>query len=319
MKKLLVLVFLCSVEAVFAQQKPGIAFILKEKDLIPEGIAFDATSGDLYLSSIQKNKIVKINKKGEASDFVRTDQDEIRAVLGMKVDNQNRLWACNNTSESDTVSKESNVHVYDKSGKLVKAYKLRDGKKHLFNDLCFLVNGDTYITDSEGGAIYRIRKGADTFEEFLPAGSLGYPNGITATPDEKKLLVVTGSGLGIVSVDLESKKVASLVHPRFMLIGFDGLYLYKNTLIGIQNNIFPEAVMRLHPTADFSGISKIEFIASNEPEFDTPTTGVLAGDTFYFIANSQLFQVVGNNGRIRNPETLRETIIMKIKLTQKSH
>jgi hypothetical protein len=151
-------------------------------------------------------------------------------------------------------------------------------------------------------------------EEFIAPGGLGYPNGITATPDETKILVVTGSALGIVSIDLQTKKISPVLHPRFMLIGFDGLYLYKNQLIGIQNNIYPEAVMRLNPTRDFGGFSSMEFLASNHPQFDTPTTGVLAGDYFYFISNSQLFQIIGNRGVIKNPATLKETIIMKIKL-----
>jgi DNA-binding beta-propeller fold protein YncE len=314
MKKVFLLLLLFSAELSLAQQKPQTAFIVKEKDLIPEGIAFDPASGNFYLSSIQKRKIVVINKKGEASDFVRTDQDGILSVLGMKVDAQGRLWACNNTPESDTVSKESNVHVYESTGKLSKVYILRDGKKHLFNDVHFLSNGDTYVTDSEGGSVYVIKKGSDQVEEFIPLQSLVYPNGIAATPDEKKLFVVTGSGLGIVSIDLETKKIASVGHPRFMLSGFDGLYLYKNTLIGIQNNIFPEAVIRLYLSADYSGISKMEFIASNEPQFDTPTTGVIRGDYLYFIANSQLFQIIGNRGRIKNQQELNETIIMKIKL-----
>jgi hypothetical protein len=314
MQKIFLFLFLFSTGLSLAQQKPQTAFIVKEKDLIPEGIAFDPGSGNFYLSSIQKRKIVLINKKGEASDFVQADQDGILSVLGMKVDTQGRLWACNNTPESDTVSKESNIHVYEKNGKLFKVFKLNDGNKHLFNDLHFLSNGDTYVTDSEGGSVYVIRKGSDRVEEFIPLKSLGYPNGIAATPDEKKLLVVTGSGLGIVSIDLENKKIASVAHPRFMLIGFDGLYTYKNTLIGIQNNIFPESVIRLYPSSDYSNISKMEFVTSNEPQFDTPTTGVISGDYLYFIANSQLFQIIGNRGSIKNPQALKETLIMKIKL-----
>ena len=314
MKKLFLLPFLFIALVGHAQRKTETAFVIKEKDLIPEGIAYDPFTENFYLGSIQKCKILKITKKGEVSDFVKSGQDGIKAVLGMKVDSEGKLWACNNTPEPDTTSKESNVHVYDKTGKLIKVFKLKDGKKHLFNDLHFLTNGDAYVTDSEGGSVFVIRKGSDTLEEFVPRGSFGYPNGITATPDEKKILIATGSGSGIVSVDLESKKLTPVKHPRFALLGIDGLYRYKNALISIQNYFFPEAVIRLKLSNDYSTISDVSFIAHSESQFDTPTTGVLVGDDFYFIGNSQLLQIIGNKGQIKNPKTLNDTVILKIKL-----
>ena len=41
---------------------------------------------------------------------------------------------------------------------------------------------------------------------------------------------------------------------------------------------------------------------------------IRVGDEFYFIANSQLFQLIGNQGKIKNPEKLKETTILKIRL-----
>jgi sugar lactone lactonase YvrE len=206
-------------------QKAEVAFKIPEKDIIPEGIAWDPTGKNFYIGSIQKNKILKITQDGIVTDFVKTNQDNIRQVLGMRVDNEGRLWACNNSPEQDTVSKISSVHVYDlKTGKLQKAFTLNDGTKHLFNDIHFTSSGDAYVTDSDGGAIYMIRKGSNDIQEFLKLGTLRYPNGITSTKDEKKLIVSTGSGLGIVSVDLQTQKVEQIPHEKFFIIGADGLY-----------------------------------------------------------------------------------------------
>jgi hypothetical protein len=313
MRPLFLFCFLLS-QVCFAQQPPRIAFTLTEKDLIPEGIAYDPGEKAFYLSSIFKRKIVKITADGKAVDFVRSGQDSIKQVLGMKVDHQGRLWACNNSPEQDSV-KIAHVHVYDlKTGKLVNRFTLKDGRKHLFNDLHFFQNGDTYITDSEGGGIYVIRKDSKKLESFLKDGSLIYPNGITATADEKKLLVSTGSALGIVSVNIADRTFASITHERFMIIGTDGLYRYNNTLVGIQNVIFPEAVLSLKLSDDASKFESIQFASGIHPLFDTPTTGVIVGDEFYFIANSQLLQIVGNQGQIKNPQKLADTYIMKIKL-----
>lgn len=297
-----------------AQVKPLRVAVLKEKDIIPEGIAYDPTTKTIFLSSIHKNKIVSINEKGEVKDFVSSGKDELKQVLGMKVRN-GKLWACNNTASHDTLNREANIHVYDiGSGKLFKRFKLSDGSMHLFNDLYFTSNGDAYVTDSDGAGIFVIKNGSDEVEPFIKGGTLPYPNGITATADEKKLIVSTGGGQGIVSIDINSKEIKSIKHPKYLLIGADGLYRYQKKLIAVQNVTFPEGIVEMALSNDEASITDIKHLVINIPELDTPTTGVVVGDEFYFIANSQLMQIIGSDGKIKNPDALRETVIMKIRL-----
>jgi DNA-binding beta-propeller fold protein YncE len=205
------------------------------------------------------------------------------------------------------------VHIFDvASERLWKKYTLNDGTKHLFNDIVITREGVGYVSDSNGGGIYRIRTDRDTVESFIAGGTLRYPNGIALSPDEKKLLVSTGSG--IVSIDIGTKSVSPLPHDKFVLIGTDGLYTYGNSLIGIQNVTFPESILEYRCNSDFSAITAVIPKALNHPGFDTPTTGVIVGNQFFFIANSQLLQVVGAGGGIKNPEALKESIIMKLRL-----
>jgi hypothetical protein len=297
-----------------AQQNPTIAFRIPEKDLIPEGIAHDPAEDVFYLGSIHKSKILKITKAGKISDFVSSGETGLKQVLGMKVLN-GKLWACNNTPSYDSVNRGSFIHVIDtKSAKVEKVFRLTDGQKHLFNDLVFTKNGDAYITDSEGGAIYKIRKGMDSLEVFIPVQALQYPNGIIVSSDDTKLLVSTGTSQGVVSIDLRTKEIVPVVHEKFMFFGIDGLYRYKASWIGIQNVLFPESIVKINPDKDETSIEKLELLIANHTLFDSPTTGVIVKDEFYFIANSQLMQIVGNRGVIRNPKELHETVILKIKL-----
>ena len=312
MRKILTALLLIS-ETAIGQIKPQVAFTIAEKDIIPEGIAYDASEKAFYLGSIRSQKIIKINEKGKATDFVRSGQDGIQQVLGMKADASGRLWACNNSAEYDTTRKISNVHVYElKSGKLWKQFNLDENKKHLFNDLHITASGDAYVTDSDGGAIYRIKKENDKIEEFIAPGSFRYPNGITATADDKKLFVSTSQG--IVIIDIETRSIKPLRHHKFLVIGIDGLYRQGNALIGVQNVFFPESVMKLTLSESSDSITGIEFLASDDPKFDLPTTGVIVGNEFYFIANSQLLQIRGTRGEIKNREKLNDTVIMKITL-----
>jgi hypothetical protein len=297
-----------------AQQKPQTYVSIFENDLIPEGIAFDEKSKNLFVSSIQKNKIVVFTAEGFLEDFVASGKDGLKQVLGMKVYN-GQLWACNNTPEHDTTHREANIHVYDlATKKLAKRITISDGRKHLFNDLYITRNGDAYVTDSDGAGIYLIKNGSNKAEPFIKGGTIPYPNGITATADEKKIIVSTGGGQGIVSIDLVTREIKSISHPKYLLIGADGLYRYNNKLIAVQNVTFPEGIIEMQLSADNTSITDIKHLLVGAPEFDTPTTGVIAGDDFYFIANSQLTQINGGGGKIKNPEKLKEPVIMKIKL-----
>lgn len=310
----LVMLLCCFCTYCFAQPKAQPVAMISEKDIIPEGITFDERSKTIFLSSIQKNKILSISENGFSEDFITSGKDGLKQVLGMKVFN-GQLWACNNTPEHDTTYCEANIHVYDiASRKLVKRIKVSDGQKHLFNDLYLTRNGDAYVSDSNGAGIYIVRSGSDKAEPFINGGTLPYPNGITATADEKKIIVSTGGGQGIVSIDLRTKEIKSLGHPKYLLIGADGLYRYNNKLIAVQNVTFPEAIIEMQLSSDNTSITDVKHLLVGAPEFDTPTTGVIVGNEFYFIANSQLTQIVGGRGKIKNPEKLKETVIMKIKL-----
>lgn len=297
-----------------AQTTPQVAARVSEKDIIPEGIAYDEKSKTIFLSSIFKNKILAISPEGFLDDFIPSGKDGIKQVLGMKVFN-GQLWACNNTPEEDTINREANIHVYDlATKKLVKRITIKDGTKHLFNDLYITRDGDAYVTDSDGAGIYLVKNGSDKVEPFIKGGTIPYPNGITATADEEKIIVSTGGGQGIVSIDLQTKAIKSITHAHYFIIGADGLYRYKNKLIAVQNVTFPEGIVEMTLSDDNQTITDIRHLAVAIPEFDTPTTGVIVGDEFYFIANSQLFQLIGNKGKIKNPEKLKETTILKIKL-----
>ncbi len=300
---------------VFAQKKAETAFILEERDLIPEGIAYDLTEKAFYLSSIYKRKIVKITSDGKVSDLIPTGADEIEQVLGMKVDARGLLWACNNTPEHDTVRKISNVHVYDlRTKKMVKRFKLEDDNRHLFNDIYITKAGDVFVTDTHAGMVWLVRKDSKTLEEFTKRGSVPFANGITATPDEKFLIVSTGGAQGVVRVDVSTKQISSIPNDRYMMTGYDGLYQYNNTLIGVQNTFFPESIQKVTLNASSDRAERIDFLCDRDAKFNAPTTGVIVGDEFYFIANSQLLQIIGGKGKIKDPATLEETIIMKIKL-----
>ena len=68
-------------------------YIISERDIIPEGVAFDAATQTIFVSSTYKRKIVSIDKDGKVSDFITESQDDIKSVIGMEVDSKTKsLW-----------------------------------------------------------------------------------------------------------------------------------------------------------------------------------------------------------------------------------
>lgn len=266
----------------------NVAYVLDEKDLIPEGVAYDDITQTLYISSINKRKIVSVNHEGIVKDFIESGQDNILSVLGMEVDPVRRhLWVCSEWDNPRKIVADSLLHTsiykYDlENQKLIKKYVLRDTTHRLLNDLTIASDGTVYITESLKGKVYIIRPEKDSLELFIDSDHYYYANGITISNDDKNLYV---SHFGeTIIVDLERNLIKKLKHPENISTGrVDGLAYYKNSLIMHQDEI---CRYYLNETGD--SIIKKEVIERNNPLFEIPTTGEIAGNEYFYIANSQL-------------------------------
>jgi len=222
------------------------AFSLSEKDMIPEGIAYDPVEQNFYLGSTYKSKVVKVDINGIANDFAKQRQDGLRTVLGMKVDaKRGILWVCSTVNDPPpkNVNREdigwSGIFKYDlKTGRLIKKYTVQQqGETHLFNDISLTKQGDVFITDSGFSAIYIIPHQKDELELFLKSDAFSYPHGIALFPDEKTLCVANW-GIGIFTIDIKTKDFSLIASPdSITTYGIDGLYFYENSLIAVQNGM----------------------------------------------------------------------------------
>jgi hypothetical protein len=96
------------------------AFVIHERDLAPEGIAYDPVDKKLYVSSLSKHKIVCVNHDGSVNDFKTSGQDGLGDTLGMKVDARRRiLWVVSDMFAAGAADARSGVYQYDlKTGAL---------------------------------------------------------------------------------------------------------------------------------------------------------------------------------------------------------
>lgn len=289
-------------------QSVEVAFRISEKDLIPEGIAYDPASRSFFVSSIHKNKIIRIDERNKVTDFIKSGKEGIGQALGMKV-RDGKLWVCSNTGKGNAQD-QSMVHVFNlANGDLVSKWMLPPGETHLFNDLVVDSRGNAIVSDSDYGAIYRVSLKSSNVELLIKDARLQYANGITIAPDDG---VIVNTFKGFFKINTRTLEMTALPFPNYYVIGIDGLCFYNQSLVGIQNVTYPVSVNQYQLNATYDKIENARVLVAGHPLFDIPTTGVIVDDWFYFIANSQMSNL--DKDKIIDASKLKEVLIMKIKL-----
>jgi DNA-binding beta-propeller fold protein YncE len=290
-----------------AQEIGQIWVKIPEKDLIPEGIAYDPARKRLFVSSISKNKIVVIDKNKVVRDFIKTGQDGFGTGVGLHVDPQRKvLWACNNRGDT------SMIHQYDlKSDQLIRVFKYSDGKKRLFNDLDIHPDGTVYISDTNHNGIFSIQPQSQKIEKFIESDDLQYPNGIVV---QREQLLVASTLRGILRIPINSAEIIPLdPDRRFHSDGIDGLAFFQGSLYGIHNldqQYFKQRIKRYVLSPALDAITQDKLLEQGNYAFEDPTTGVFAGNRYFCIANSQLEAYNQLGGAINSKSTWKEPVIL---------
>ncbi len=303
------------------QLTPQILATLQERDLIPEGTAYDPVTEQVFISSMYKRKIVAIRKDGSHYDFVKEASDGIWATLGMEVDPKRRkLWVISSKGEAgiptqikiEDGSWDSQLFCYDlDSASLIRKYALLASvpKEYCFNDLTVASNGDVYITESITNKIFILQHDADSIKVLFEPLGYTFLNGITLTGDEKSLIVASTESL--LHINLETKAITLLPYTApIKQRPIDGLTYYNNSLIGHQSN----TLTRFYLNEQQDSILTYQIIDTSG--LDSSTTGEIGEDGwYYYIANSQIRSGIDYNKMIIMPmDSLEPVVIKKLRL-----
>jgi sugar lactone lactonase YvrE len=290
-----------------------VALRLGDPKLIPEGIAYDPKQDRFLIGSVALKKIVSANRKGEVKDFSKPE-DNLDCVLGLFVDAvHEQLFAVSTNGFLDEGHKQRRNAVvrYDlKNGLLVNRYDAPDASQ--LNDLTVAADGTIYATDSASGTLFRKKTAEKMLTPVGAKGALPGANGITLGADGSLYVAIS---TGIARINLSTAAPTRLPQPDTVVTGgCDGLYWHKGDLVGIQNVTNPGRVIRIALADQGTRISEVTVLQSHHhPEFTEPTTGAIAGDALYVIANS----CVGHfqpNGSMKDPEHLKQTAIVAVPL-----
>jgi len=299
-----------------------VAFRLDDEEFVPEDVAWDPLSGDLFISSIRQRKIVRIDDRGRQTAFAGYPEIDMYAALSMAVDSdRRRLWLTTAATPS-MIDFRAGEHEgrtellgfdLDSGRLLVRVAASADGDQHELNDLAVDADGVVLVGNAPVGAIYRLSPGADTFETIVAPGSMFSPQGIVILPDGGQTLIADYSrGLCLLRSDGGVQVLKS--PPDAWLGGIDGLSVVgRRDLIAVQNGITPNRVVRVRLTENVEGIEAVDVLDLAHPEHDQPTLGEVVDGDFLYVANS-LWGAWDREGNLVEGRKLSPPVILRISL-----
>src|SRR5436190_19315335 len=295
------------------------AFTLPDREMIPEGIAYDPVSRRFFVGSIHQGRIVSVDQNGRSVDF-SAPNDGLWSVSGMAVDADRRiLWATTSSFPQFAGYKPSEkgragMFKYDlNTGKLLDKFFAPAGDgEHALGDLTLGRSGRVYITDSISPVIYTIAPNGKVLETFIRDETFSSLNGITFDTSGNSLYVSDYTN-GVYRIDVLSKKFVQIKPSKNVtLIGIDGLYFFRGDLIATQNGVSPQRVVRFSLNPTKTEITAFRTLEANHPDFLEPTLGVIVKGDLFCVANSQ-WPLIDEKG-VFATDKLREPIVLKLKL-----
>lgn len=285
-------------------------YILEEKDLVPEGIAYSEHKDLLYLTSIAKSKIIELDRKsGRQNDFIKEREFGYSPGVGIFVDDErNFLHAIGGYFMlSDSLS---SLYTFDlNTKKLIKRFDVTG--EHFLNDMTKDKEGNIYLTDTKGSSIFILKQDKDTLELFFISPEIEFPNGIAISDDNTKLYIASYSK-GVRILEISTKNILNEADTLGISQGIDGLEFYKNNLYAIQNGINANTdnfrKLMLNKTQD--EIIDFKVVESHSQDLNKPLTFCLTENKAIVIGNSNLQYLNQENMEFIDTDSISNTKLL---------
>jgi hypothetical protein len=281
---LAVLIGLVPAASVAAASRPS-SYILPGDAVFPEGVAYQPTTGNFFVSSTTDGSILRGNvMEPAAAPFIAGGGVQFSAI-GVKVDDAGRLIVAGGVT--------GEVRIYDAAtGTPIRTFTT--GAGGFLNDIAVARNGDLFVTDSFRPVLWRIP--AEEIQPGSPAaadawldltGEIPYVagqfnvNGIVATGNGKRLVVSQAFTGELFRIDVATKAVRKIDLGGEAVAG-DGLALVGRILYAGEP--FLGQIAKVSLSGDLSTGTVLS--RTTDPSFLTPTTVAVAAGRL-LVVNSQ--------------------------------
>lgn len=298
------------------------AFEVGDSTLLLTGIAVDPKTGDVYMGSTRRKKIIRRTRDGRVSDFTQEGQDGLLSVASLLIDPQRRLLFASTAPAPHMLGfpagaeADAGVLAFDLgTGHLVrKALLAPDSRKHFLNALAMDRAGNVYVSDSLEPGIYRFANDSNTLEKVLPDGLFAATQGLAFLGDDDRILYVADWTDGVWAYDLSARTRRKIVAPPdAWLSGLDGLTPVRGGFLSVQIGVQPARVLYLRLDEKADRIQSVEILEMSHPDYEGPIQGALDQDSFVYVANSQLDLVDPKTGAFA-AEKARPPIVLRLPL-----
>ncbi len=263
--------------------------------ILPEGIEWDASRDAFLVSAVRSGSIIAVSKDGTSTELLKADEsNRVWGIYDIAIDaKRDRLWAVSTANEDysgfDTTDRGRSVliEIDLSSMEIIKRYPVPiDGLPHNLRNVTVSPKGDIYAVDGVFPIVYVKLASERVLRPMAAYKNLVSLRGLDIS-DDGKLLYLADYEMGILVINLESGKSASLAVPDTLnLGGIAGLYYWNDQLVVIQNGIKPQRILNLQLDASGRAVSNVAPLAVNLESMDYPSYGTVVGNDLFFFANS---------------------------------
>ncbi len=293
---------------------------LPKQDLLIESLAWDPVGKSLLAGSVRTGKVSRVGADGKLVDFIVPDATNgLGGVFDVVVDPVRKfVWVASahvpHASHSDAARYgEAALVKFDlANGKFIRRFDIAaEGSPHIPSGMAVAADGALFVADTVQPVIWKIE--GDNVRTVVRNPSL---TGIRALAlnDKGTVLYIADHELGVFGLDLASGNAFQLTGPPLLtMYAVDALSWHDGHLIAIQNGFPPARVMRFALDSTGRKIVNSQILDAGHPSFGIPGSGVVGGDAFYFIANSQKDRVDGS-GKLVDAKALEGARIFRTAL-----
>jgi hypothetical protein len=307
-------------------QKAELVCALSAADTMPEDLAYDQVAQRFLVSSIQHHTVYALSVPRNDGSCTLNSLAPIQAmqrwpVMALSSDPTRKLlWFTASAMEGfpnvpqEENGKSSLYAANSRSGAIERRFDLSTGQAGVLGDMSISSDGAVYVTDSQGGGVYRVRGNLKTARlEQIATGFLSPQTPVVAS--DHKRLFVADYAMGIAIVDLTAPSPPSalnyLPHPADIAVtGLDGLCLFGDSLYGIQNGTNPVRIMRYRLDTQQTRILSAEVIEQANDRLGEPTH-ILAHDGWLYVIANVGWDKVDDHGKLNTGQHFTPPVLLR--------